>query len=534
MAYSRLNLKKGDVLEAEHIEHIEDGIVESMGNPPDYVITEAKSVIDRIIAAQGNRTFTFAAITDMHYGYNDGSGKYLDGIKHACQALKYIDSRVKLDAVAVLGDYADGYPADDRNGALSDFKDINNFLNDLRFAPNMRLQGNHDYYADNFPITHRLIQAYSDNVVWGDKIGGYYYKDFEDYKLRVICPNTVENGNANLYCSTEQYRWFINSLDLSSKEDVENWQILILSHHPIDWYDTAEVYAFANIVDAYEKGVSWIGGGLECNFAGKNSAKLIGNIHGHIHNLLTAYINKGNINVTIDPTKVWRMATPDAGINRANQYGGAWADKATYNKTKNTGKDTAFVVYCIDLETNTINAVCYGAGYDRNLNYITGEITETPNEPETDEPEIPDTPDEPDEPEEIVNLLDTIGYADKTRLSSSSGTEKTEEGHVTTGYLDVSDVVVGDKFYFKGIDFRQGTYPNQGVYAAFYADKSFKTAGYINTARIQQFQYEVDASTGDLTLTCDLRQTDSAFAPYLRFSGLGTGANAIITKNQPI
>ena len=107
---------------------------------PDYVITEAESVIDRVVAAQGNRTFTFAAITDMHYG----NSNYTDGIKHACQALKYIDSRIKLDAIAVLGDYTDGYPSTGIANAMADFKNINALLDNLRFAPNLRLQGNHD------------------------------------------------------------------------------------------------------------------------------------------------------------------------------------------------------------------------------------------------------------------------------------------------------------------------------------------------------------------------------------------------------
>ena len=62
---------------SEFIERITNSLT-----APDYVITEAESVIDRVIAAQGNRTFTFAAITDLHYG----NSSYTDGVKHACQA----------------------------------------------------------------------------------------------------------------------------------------------------------------------------------------------------------------------------------------------------------------------------------------------------------------------------------------------------------------------------------------------------------------------------------------------------------------
>jgi hypothetical protein len=385
---------------------------------PDYVKNEAESVIDRVLAAQTGRTFTFAAITDLHYG----NGSYTDGVVHACQAMKYIDERVKLDAVAVLGDYTDGYPADGLANAVGDFKAVNGVLDKLRFADNLRQQGNHDYYANNFAKTHRFIQAYSDDVVWGDKLGGYYYRDFDEYKLRVISVNTVETGNANVGCSTAQYNWFISSLDLSAKEDAAEWQILILSHHPLDWYPIDETYRFCYILEAYKNGASWSGGGVSCNFAGKNTATLIGNIHGHIHNLLTGYINRGNIN-TSNPTDVLRMCTPEACINRANQYTGGWADTAAYNKTKDTAKDTSFCVYCIDLDSYTITAVCYGAGYDRNVKYF--------------DAKAPYTNQIPISKDSSGNIYNGVGYKTNTRLNSS-GAEAAFDNWEVTGFIPIT------------------------------------------------------------------------------------------------
>lgn len=332
---------------------------------PDYVVSEAEDVIDQVIAAQGNRTFTLAAITDMHYG----NGSYTDGAKNACKAMKYIDKRIKLDAVAVLGDYTDGYPAIGLENAIGDFKAINSILDDLRFAPNLRTQGNHDYYANNFPITHRFIQAYSEDVVWGDKLGGYFYKDFDDFKLRVICVNTTETGNANIACSTEQYQWFADSLDLSGKANVAEWQILILSHHPLDWYTTDSRFIFGRIISTYENGNSWttVAGDVSCDYSGKNAAKLIGNIHGHIHNLLTAPIFMDTGGGT--QTGIYRISTPEACIGRENQYDSPWKEDTSYPKTQGTAEDTAFCIYCIDLDEHIIKAICYGAGYDREISY---------------------------------------------------------------------------------------------------------------------------------------------------------------------
>ena len=330
---------------------------------PDYAVTEAESAIDRILAAQGARTFTLAVITDMHYG----NGGYADGVQHACGAMKYIDRRVRLDAVAVLGDYTDGYPASGLDNALSDMKAVNCVLDDLRFSPNLRLQGNHDYYTDNFPVTHRLLQSYSDGASWGDRLGGYFLRDFDNVRLRVIALNTVEEGNDYVRCSAAQYQWFADALNLSEKSDAADWSILILSHHPLDWYvATEDSYRFCYIVDAYVNGTSWTDGTISCDYSGKNAATLIGNIHGHVHNLLTDYVHFGNV-VNGSKTTVLRMCTPEACTGRENQYTGAWAEETSYPKTASTAEDTSFCVYCIDLEKRRITAVCYGAGYDREI-----------------------------------------------------------------------------------------------------------------------------------------------------------------------
>ena len=401
---------------------------------PAYVTLEAEDVIQRVISAQGSRTFTFAALTDLHYG----NGGYTDSVLHASQALNYIDSRIKLDAVMVLGDYTDD---DDDN---ADFRAVNNLLNNVRFAPNLRQQGNHDFNGETNPIVFRHIQAYSDDVVWGDRIRGYYYKDFNDYKLRVISINTTDiPDDGGLGLSANQIIWFINSLDMTDKSDAENWQILIISHHPLDWWSANSLVA-TYILNAYQNGTSWTNGIYSCDYTGKNKAKLIGNIHGHIHNLLADYLRLGNANSTTN-TEVWRIATPEGCINRANQYSGVYADAVTYNKTINTAKDTAFCIYCIDLDTYTINAICYGAGYDRQITYYVSEeatyysvinnltnVTTTNNVTTVIENGKYSAKYYPNDGYEIISATITIGGVDFTETYYSGGTKQ--------GSLEIADV----------------------------------------------------------------------------------------------
>jgi UDP-2,3-diacylglucosamine pyrophosphatase LpxH len=467
---------------------------------PDYVKTEAESVIDRVIQAQGNRTFTFAAITDLHYG----NGGYTDGIKHACQALKYIDERIKLDAVAVLGDYTDGMSATNYEGAIVDLKAVNSLLDDLRFAPNFRVQGNHDFIVSKSPKISRYIQAYSDGVVWGDRLGGFFYRDFEEFKLRVIAVNGNEVYGDYLHCTDEQYNWFIDSLDLSAKETAEEWQILILSHYPLDWFAYNNAYYFWQILNAYQNGGNWSNGAgtISCNFADKNKAKIVGNIHGHIHNLLVKNISAGQPNTTETTIDVKRISTPESCVGRANSYNGDWdynpfGEETSYPKTQNTADDTSFCIYCVDLDTYTIKAICYGAGYDREIIYHEGEA-------------------------EIINWLyagvDTNGnlyngkgYKEDYRLNSS-GVESQHGGMDVTGYIPIK---AGDVIRITGAGNGGNT-----AYFHYYSEK------FVWLAKADNDKTEGTSPNNTYSVT-------NADAKYFRCTA-AFNENTRITINEPI
>ena len=353
---------------AQEMKRLEDDLSAGAQALPEYLRSEADAVIDRVMAAQSERCFVMAAITDLHYG----CGGYTDGVKHACQALAYIDARIRLDAVAVLGDYTDGRPGTEGQTAdsISDFRAVNAVLDALRCTPNLRLQGNHDYYEGHVPEIYRYIQAYSDGLTWGDAVHGYGHRDFDRCRLRVICLNTSElSDSASITYSDKQAQWFAGVLDLSGKEDAADWQILVLSHHPVDFdHEDGKAYVFAELMDAYVDGKSYASGDISYDYSGRNQAKLIGNIHGHIHNLLVSRIFSERANAE-DWADVLRIATPEACFGRPNGYEGVWQEAATHPKTQGTAYDTAFVVYCIGLDTHKITAVCYGAGYHRVIDY---------------------------------------------------------------------------------------------------------------------------------------------------------------------
>ena len=96
-------------------------------------------------------------------------------------------------------------------------------------------------------------------------------------------------------------------------------------------------------------------------------------------NIVDGYITyigtgAGQPNTTENTIAVKRIATPEACYGRPNTYNGMWdynpyGEDTSYPKTQGTAEDTAFCIYCIDLDAHTVQAICYGAGYDREISY---------------------------------------------------------------------------------------------------------------------------------------------------------------------
>ena len=508
----------------------------------DYAAIEAESMIDRIAAAQGNRTFTFAAITDLHYG----NGGYTDGVRHACMALKYIDERIKLDAVAVLGDIADRDVGVDYHDTISDFRAANAMLSNLRFAPNLRVHGNHDYYESHMPEIYRYTNAYSDDVVWGD--ASYCYRDFDKQKIRVICLNMVVDNIGNAGSSDEQAQWFADSLDLSDKNDAGDWGLLVLSHQPVDFSNTMGQYKITEVINAYINGASYTSGNVTCNFAGKNSATFIGNIHGHVHNLLVDRIYKGGVYIGTQIDAL-RIATPEACYGKTNTYDGVWKQDESCEKHKYTKHDTSFVVYCIDLDTNTIKAICYGAGYDRLITYganISWDKISYDNEGDNDDGG------------EIVSYTNQIPVA----IDLNGGTVVNGAMYTDSRYNSSGAVTSADGYFITGLipvqigDFIRVRW-NNGHENEKYGDMGYQGFRAFNAAREPiatrlQFQYLTDESndigaqfvskdgycydrTGGI-LDFELVNCSSvpAETAYLAFILGCEPSEAIVTVNEPI
>lgn len=526
------------------LSRVKDDLSAGAQTLPVDVIREADDVIDRVMAAQSERCFVLAAITDMHYG----CGGYTDGVRHACQALGYIDKRIKLDAIAVLGDYTDGRPGTEgqTEDSISDFRAVNAVLDALRCTPNLRLQGNHDYYEGHVPEIFRYIQAYSDGMVWGDPVHGYGYRDFERCCLRVICLNTSElSDSSGITYSDQQAQWFAGVLDLSGKADAAQWQILVLSHQPVDFdHKDGAVYIFAELMKAYADGVAYTSDTVSYDYSGKNQARMIGNIHGHIHNLLVSRIFSERTNAE-DWADVLRIATPEACCGRPNGYEGVWQESATYPKTQGSAYDTSFIVYCIGLDTHKIHAVCYGAGYHRVIDYdaLTCEAIPKDDVPVVDEP---DTPIEPSgytnqllvATDESGNTV-TDGMMYPNAKMESTGEIVTSSTHWISGFIPITP---GDMVRIRwentntasgNIALRSYDADRQPLFRVFHfnllQNPKYEALDFVNS---DGYQFDYAAGILDFTAPTNVYVPDGT--AYMLFILNGDVSKAIVTVNEEI
>lgn len=336
---------------------------------PDYVKAEAEATIAKSFS-HGNlgRTIRFIATADSHEDSNNMSTANPNisiGNKHCGQAIKYIADRIGLDFISFLGDAtwagtADLASAYSQSMLIQDIEQFNGFISDgYKGIPNVRIVGNHDqlYTTKDTPGrlwnsgAYDLFGRYCNGIK--EIPAGYGYLDLESAKVRVIYLNTSDipsatTAGAYLGMTEEQVNWLAGTLLASG--DKAGWKILILSHAPLDLMNKSDV------LTAYVNGTTY----GSYDFANHNSAQLLANVHGHIHCYSYGYIGD----------KIRRFCIPNSNFQDNNHYKNnasyaQWADTVTYPKTANSGKDTAFSLVTIDLDSNMCYVDNYGAGIDR-------------------------------------------------------------------------------------------------------------------------------------------------------------------------
>lgn len=443
-------------------------------------------------------------------------------IKNAAFALEMVGAMAECDFIANLGDNCWENGIDTDNALLGAKYSINALKPAFDRLTSFNLVGNHDK-SDYTEAQHNLIGVHNDfDVASSTVIRGFGYKDYTDKKVRVIVLNTCDYLNASGGCamSYEQKDFLMRALDLTEIAD-KGWQILLLSHIPLDWNGgDYNFYAdLQTILKAYENGTTasiavnssyalnetpsnyatYTGGTLVYDYSGLNSAKIIANIHGHVH---TNKVSK------IANTNIARVATANTNpdLNKTESYPTygdysiSTTEAAKIVKVSGTAKDTSATFYCIDLDEQTIYAYGYGADIDRTIIYKD------------------DTP-------TYTNVIDTVGTEDNVRLRSGGATASA--AGFASNYFPAKggDII---RVYFPNGS--RASIPSNGVYCCTYSD----TSGTLVTA--------YDSSTSSTVLKnatdtgYEIHIPTSVNCSYARVAGGPNGAYTgwIVTVNEEI
>ena len=214
-----------------------------------------ENLIDKVtnthVLKQSSNDFSMAVIADVQGNVDSGYNSYLHHYESLIRTIK----KVGVDCIAEMGDVVMGNNTKEITSNL--LTNTSNILN-CGLAPVFRVRGNHD---DNSWIAHtqknqalritdkewysrilKPFEKYFDNVNTENK--GYYYKDFEKQKIRVItldCEDLpyIENGDGTVKYpqiyrfgyQQRQLQWLCEkALNFTNKEDRKEWGVVLLNH----------------------------------------------------------------------------------------------------------------------------------------------------------------------------------------------------------------------------------------------------------------------------------------------------------------
>lgn len=418
----------------------------------------------------------------------------------------------------------------------------------------------------------------------------YVYKHFTNFN--VICLDTAEDTQKE-YVSDAQKQWFASKLKMCGEES-NPLPLFILSHHPLDW---GNVYQLSNIVKAYLDKSSITIGGTKYSFSNSGKAPVIcihGHTHCYKYDKLN-YVANGtgtpfNIWRVATPNMCYSRNNEYGSNGGTEYYGIEFGETTTYNKTDDGVNDTAFTVNVFNPSEEKLYSFHYGAGIDReifigeqniavtgvSLSASSGELviggqttltatvlpSDATNKTVTWSSSAPTVASVSNgvitalaSGNAVItvktadggftasynltvkaassDLIATYGYADNTRLSTASGSEKTAAGYVTLGHnsaIPIDKVAYPNGAIIKvsGADDVVGNsspYTDSAWVIYTTGGTTFSASSYIQTGSATCGKFTIDSDRKGFTL-----DIASLSAPhYIKFCFKGTGANITAT-----
>lgn len=364
---------------------------------PEAVKAAASAVVDKALGRSDTNVIRFLVCADVHQ--QNGHDLITKGNREMAYAHGEIVKQIGVDFIANLGDIAWGAYANTSEEVAAQLKAFNTMMGDaVNGETLLYTEGNHDdanystVKIDGVAAsTDKLTPAAVHALIWGKNkdvvcdpdhpLDGYCYKDFTAQKVRVVCLNTEQGNGDGGVMADYQLKWFAQTaLDMSGKED---WSVITLAHHPLD-YPTVTLFIDAvNIAEAFINGADFRyttkdGTTITMDYRNKH-CRYVGHFHGHTHGYSADKLRK-YASAAADATYVEldavQIGIPNAcysrnnhNVNHENARFRRYSTETTYHKSDEDGKRTSFNLVTVCLDSKMIYADNYGAGIDRVVSY---------------------------------------------------------------------------------------------------------------------------------------------------------------------
>ena len=336
---------------------------------PTYIENEVAQTKAKVNSLNKTGAISFSFISDIHAD----SGTYSSMAN--INAFTNIGNSGLLKFGICAGDITNGGYEDLKSGkGLYNLEYYSNLLKDMQ-SPTLFARGNHDCNTrtdssvaiSGVQYYESILQQLQGVVTFNkDDLGGdYYYKDLEKEKIRVCVLNAFNGENYEFIFGDKQLEFVANKvLDLSEKDNAEEWQVLFLTHtidkseaHEESPSDNETLY---NIINAFQEGKKDNIGNISVDYTNQGKGTVIAIITGH-HHLDTTTVKNNILIITVRSASIIM-------------------DRANVNKEQYSSDDISFDIFSIDKESKTLYATKVGRGNDRQWSYDINNLKENTTE----------------------------------------------------------------------------------------------------------------------------------------------------------
>ena len=326
-----------------------------------YFAAEMADTINKVQALQTEPCFILPICTDIHYLSTNGdtNNKTFDVM---IENMKYLATKIRLDAVACLGDLTDGDVA--QQTTIDRLKHMFDRFREIR-SPLMFAAGNHDtngYYQTPWFTLDQIAQTqYSNNRNDAEYSDGTqnWYVDIPNHKIRFIglCSACAENTTSRYRYPTGTDTFVANAL-----ASTPNGFLVVLLEHLVP-------IASQNWNNTVQQNASGVKSVIDTWLVADNSHTLV-SFMGHSH--ADYAFTSPWLNIAINCQKTEDIITEDYTVTQEMRDQGTdlgVVGAKHWHNVAGTYKEDCWDVCVLRLVSRKVSMIRFGVGEDREFSY---------------------------------------------------------------------------------------------------------------------------------------------------------------------